>query len=471
MPALTTAADYSPTGDQPSAITALADGLRAGDRYQTLLGATGTGKTATMAWIIEEVQKPALVIAHNKASPRGCSEFREFFPRTRSSTSFLLRLLPARGVRRRPTSTSRTRRRTTISRGSGRGDVGPLHPATSSSPGLVTTASARRRRARSCSSRDRGRPDATRCCGSDRLQYVRNDVVSAAALPPKGDILEVQPANAETAYRVSFFGDLVTDHAAIRSPARFASSTTSPSGPPPSTSRRNPRSGAVSGSAAARGRVQKFEADGRMSKRTDQRTEYDLTMQNRLRSGSRTTASSRAARRIASVHAARLLPDDFVVFVDESIRPCRRSAACTRATARAGAGRLRLRLPSALDNRPLRFDEFSRGPQPCSSRPRRARGVRRSSRVAEQLIRPTFRSIPRWSCGRRRTRSTTCSTRSGGAGGRRARAVTTKKMSEDLTDYLLERGEGALSALEIDTLERIQIIRDLRLGELTSSSA
>ena len=81
MPALTTAADYSPTGDQPSAIAALAAGLRAGDRYQTLLGATGTGKTATMAWIIEEVQKPALVIAHNKTlAAQLCNEFREFFP-------------------------------------------------------------------------------------------------------------------------------------------------------------------------------------------------------------------------------------------------------------------------------------------------------------------------------------------------------------------------------------------------------
>ncbi|MFL5955537.1 MAG: DEAD/DEAH box helicase family protein, partial [Gaiellaceae bacterium] len=81
MPPLKTSSAYVPTGDQPSAIAALSDGLRAGERYQTLLGATGTGKTATMAWMIEQVQRPALVIAHNKTlAAQLCNEFREFFP-------------------------------------------------------------------------------------------------------------------------------------------------------------------------------------------------------------------------------------------------------------------------------------------------------------------------------------------------------------------------------------------------------
>ena len=81
MPPLKTSTSYVPTGDQPQAIEPLSAGLRAGERYQTLLGATGTGKTATMAWIIEQVQKPALVIAHNKTlAAQLCNEFREFFP-------------------------------------------------------------------------------------------------------------------------------------------------------------------------------------------------------------------------------------------------------------------------------------------------------------------------------------------------------------------------------------------------------
>jgi excinuclease ABC subunit B len=81
MPPLKTNASYVPTGDQPKAIAALSEGIQAGERYQTLLGATGTGKTATMAWIIEQTQRPALVIAHNKTlAAQLCNEFREFFP-------------------------------------------------------------------------------------------------------------------------------------------------------------------------------------------------------------------------------------------------------------------------------------------------------------------------------------------------------------------------------------------------------
>src|SRR5215212_6176473 len=81
MPAFGTSSSYRPTGDQPAAIAQLSESIVAGERYQTLLGATGTGKTATMAWIIEEVQKPALIIAHNKTlAAQLCNEFREFFP-------------------------------------------------------------------------------------------------------------------------------------------------------------------------------------------------------------------------------------------------------------------------------------------------------------------------------------------------------------------------------------------------------
>src|SRR5258707_15240450 len=81
MPELRTSADYAPLGDQPRAIEILAEGLSSGERYQTLVGATGTGKTATMAWTIEKVGRPALVIAHNKTlAAQLCNEFREFFP-------------------------------------------------------------------------------------------------------------------------------------------------------------------------------------------------------------------------------------------------------------------------------------------------------------------------------------------------------------------------------------------------------
>ena len=81
MPPFRTSSSYVPTGDQPQAIAELSESIRSGERYQTLLGATGTGKTATMAWIVEQVQKPTLVIAHNKTlAAQLCNEFREFFP-------------------------------------------------------------------------------------------------------------------------------------------------------------------------------------------------------------------------------------------------------------------------------------------------------------------------------------------------------------------------------------------------------
>ena len=101
MPDLRVTAAYTPTGDQPRAIGELVESLEAGNRFQTLLGATGTGKTATMAWLIEKLQRPALVIAHNKTlAAQLCNEFREFFPAQRGRVlRLLLRLLPARGVR------------------------------------------------------------------------------------------------------------------------------------------------------------------------------------------------------------------------------------------------------------------------------------------------------------------------------------------------------------------------------------
>ena len=121
MAELKTSAGYVPTGDQPRAVEELSRSLQAGERYQTLLGATGTGKTATMAWIIEQTQKPALVIAHNKTlAAQLCNEFREFFPANAVEyfVSYYDYYQPEAYVRR-PTSTSRrTRRGTTTSTGS-----------------------------------------------------------------------------------------------------------------------------------------------------------------------------------------------------------------------------------------------------------------------------------------------------------------------------------------------------------------
>jgi hypothetical protein len=150
MAELRTTSDYTPTGDQPQAIEKLADAILAGERYQTLVGATGTGKTATMAWTIEKTGRPALVIAHNKTlAAQLCNEFREFFPHNAVEYFVSYYDFYQPEASRRPTSTSRrTPRGTTTSPGSGSPRPRRCSRAATSSwsrPSPASTGSARRR--------------------------------------------------------------------------------------------------------------------------------------------------------------------------------------------------------------------------------------------------------------------------------------------------------------------------------------
>src|SRR5437762_11689687 len=219
MAELKTSSAYRPTGDQPTAIETLAEGLAAGDRYQTLIGATGTGKTATMAWTIEKIGKPALVIAHNKTlAAQLCNEFREFFPQNAVEyfVSYYDYYQPEAYVPQADLY---------IEKDSSRNDdIARLrHSATSNlltRRDVIVVASA------SCIY-GLGSPEEWRermiylevGAEQDRdlllrklidSQYVRNDtVLGRGRFRVKGDVVEVQPANQETAYRVSFFGDEV----------------------------------------------------------------------------------------------------------------------------------------------------------------------------------------------------------------------------------------------------------------------
>src|SRR3954468_10623400 len=210
---------YRPTGDQPTAIATLAEGLRGGDRFQTLVGATGTGKTATMAWTIEEVGKPALVIAHNKTlAAQLCNEFREFFPYNAVEyfVSYYDYYQPEAYVPQADLYIEKD--------SSQNDDIARLRLAATSSlftrRDVVVVASV------SCIY-GLGSPEEWR----DRMiwlelneehdrdlflrklidsQYVRNDtVLGRGRFRVKGDVVEIQPANQETAYRISFFGDEV----------------------------------------------------------------------------------------------------------------------------------------------------------------------------------------------------------------------------------------------------------------------
>src|SRR6184192_1432969 len=219
MPKFETSSSYRPTGDQPAAIAELSESILAGERYQTLLGATGTSKTATMAWIVEQVQKPTLVIAHNKTlAAQLCNEFREFFPDNSVEyfVSYYDYYQPEAYVPQADLYIEKDR--------SQNDDIARLRLAATSA--LLTRRDVVIVASVSCIY-GLGSPEEWRErvvileVGEEHdrdlmlrklidSQYVRNDaVLGRGRFRVKGDVVEVQPANQETAYRISFFGDEV----------------------------------------------------------------------------------------------------------------------------------------------------------------------------------------------------------------------------------------------------------------------
>ncbi|HKG11530.1 MAG TPA: DEAD/DEAH box helicase family protein, partial [Gaiellaceae bacterium] len=214
-----TADAYQPTGDQPKAIAELTESLSAGNRYQTLLGATGTGKTATMAWTIEQMQKPALVIAHNKTlAAQLCNEFREFFPENAVEyfVSYYDYYQPEAYVPQadlyiekdssQNDDIARLRLNATSALFTRRDVV--VVASVSCIYGLGSPEEWRGRVLILETGVEQDRDEALRKLVDN--QYVRNDsVLGRGRFRVKGDIVEIQPANMETAYRISFFGDEV----------------------------------------------------------------------------------------------------------------------------------------------------------------------------------------------------------------------------------------------------------------------
>ena len=493
MPPLKTSADYAPTGDQPRAIEELSAGLLAGERYQTLLGATGTGKTATMAWIIEEVQKPALIIAHNKTlAAQLCNEFREFFPHNAVEyfVSYYDYYQPEAYVPQADLYIEKD--------SSQNDDIARLRLAATSAlftrRDVIVVASV------SCiyglGSPEEWRDRMTYLeVGSEHdrdlvlrklidSQYVRNDaVLGRGRFRVKGDVVEVQPANQETAYRVSFFGDEVEqithfdpisgeifsrlDNLAIWPATEYV------------TSKPTIERAVQEIRHELEQQVKHFEAEGRMleAHRIRQRTEYDLEMMQELGFCNGIENYSRILEgRGPGTHPFTLLDyfeKDFVIFVDESHQTVPQIGGMhegdrSRKQTLVDFG---FRLPSALDNRPLRFDEFlgkvpqmvfvSATPGPWE--------LRHSTQISEQLIRPTYLVDPEIDVRPTKNQIDDLLNeirRREEKGERTLVTTLTKKMSEDLTDYLLEAGvKTRYLHSEIDTLERIQIIRELRLGE------
>src|SRR6266446_5066827 len=214
-----TTAAYRPTGDQPTAVATLADGILAGDRYQTLIGATGTGKTATMAWTIEKIGRPTLVIAHNKTlAAQLCNEFREFFPSNAVEyfVSYYDYYQPEAYVPQadlyiekdssRNDDIDRLRHAATAALLSRRDVI--IVASVSCIYGLGSPEEYEKRVVLLATGEEHDRDLVLRKLVD--IQYARNDtLLGRGKFRVKGDVVEVQPAHMESAYRISFFGDEV----------------------------------------------------------------------------------------------------------------------------------------------------------------------------------------------------------------------------------------------------------------------
>jgi excinuclease ABC subunit B len=493
MPDFRVSAAYRPTGDQPQAIEALSGGVLAGERFQTLLGATGTGKTATMAWIIEQVQRPALVIAHNKTlAAQLCNEFREFFPDNAVEyfVSYYDYYQPEAYV---PQADLYIEKDASIN-----DDIDRLrHSATSSLLmrrdvvivasvsciyGLGSPAEYREQTVLLSVGEEHDRDEVLRKLVS--IQYQRNDsFLARGRFRVRGDVVEVQPAALESAYRISFFGDEVEqithfdpltgevhgrlDHLALFPATQYV------------TDRPTIERALEEIEQELEEQVRLFEAAGKMleAHRIRQRTEYDMEMMKELGycNGIENYSRFLEGRPRGSRPNCLLdfFPGDFVLFVDESHQTVPQIGGMYEGdrSRKETLVEYGFRLPSAIDNRPLRFDEFldlvpqfvfvSATPGPYE--------LRHSGRVAEQIIRPTGIVDPEVELRPTKNQIDDLLNeirRREEAGERVLVTTLTKKMAEDLTDYLLEANVKARYLhSEVDTLERIQIVRELRLGE------
>jgi excinuclease ABC subunit B len=486
-------AAYQPTGDQPRAIGELSEAITRGDRFQTLLGATGTGKTHTVARVVEQVQKPTLVIAHNKTlAAQLCNEFREYFPHNAVEyfVSYYDYYQPEAYL---PTSDTYIEKDSSIN-----DDIDRLrHAATAA---LFTRKDVLIVASVSCIY-GMGSPDRYEqmvlflAVGEDQprdlmlqklvaIQYARNDVVlGRGKFRARGDVIEVQPANMETAYRISLFGDEVEsivhfdpitgevlaklDHLAIYPATHYAME-------------RDEIERAVGGiQSELNERLRQLEDEGKMleAHRLRSRTEYDMEMLREMGFCNGIENYSRILEgRMPGTPPHTLLdyfPDDFLVVIDESHQTVPQIGGMfegdrSRKQTLVDFG---FRLPSALDNRPLRFDEFlDRVPQALfvSATPGPFE-LRHSTHVAEQIIRPTGLVDPEVDVRPTRHQVDDLMTEIRAridANERTLVTTLTKKMAEDLTDYLLEAGiRTRYLHSEVDTLERIKIVRELRLGE------
>src|SRR5213594_2249219 len=484
---------YPPAGDQPGAIRELGQGLARGDRYQTLLGVTGSGKTFTMAHVLASFGRPALVLSHNKTlAAQLYGELKGFFPR--NAVEFFISYYdyyqPEAYVPQTDTyiakdssindDIDRLRLRATSSLME-REDV-VIVASVSAIYGLGDPELYRELLVTAAVGEQRGRDALLEELVA--VQYQRNDVAfERGTFRVRGDTVEVFPAYDEQAVRIEFWGDAVERIAKIDPTSGDTIAELRRAAVYPATHFVTERPTIERAVAAIRQELKTHLAELRAqnklleAQRLESRTNFDIDM---LLEVGRCTGIENYSRHLTGRQVGErpaclldYFPDDYLCIIDESHQTMPQLGGMyegdrSRKQTLVDYG---FRLPSALDNRPLRFDEFlqkvpqlvfvSATPGPFE--------LRHSTRIAEQLIRPTGIVDP--DVELRATKNQIDDLlneirRREEAGERVLVTTLTKKMSEDLTDYLLEAGVKARYLhSEVDTLDRIQIIRELRLGE------
>ena len=485
-------APFQPTGDQPEAIRQLVDGIQHGKKHQVLLGATGTGKTYTIAEVIQRTQRPTLVMAHNKTlAAQLYSEFKEFFPKNAVNyfVSYYDYYQPEAYIARTDTFIEKD---TAINE-----ELDRLRLAATTS--LFARRDAIIVASVSCiygigNPQDWGSVMIKLATGEQRrrdvllrhlvdLQYERNDIAfGRGKFRVRGDTLEVQPAYAETAYRIEFWGDTIErmseidpltgevlkDDASIEIyPAKQFI-----------TSEEKVQRAMQTIEVELAERVKYFKEHELLleAQRIEQRTKYDLEM---LREVGYCSGIENYSRHFDGRSAGEppwtlvdYFPDDFLLVVDESHMtiPQIRAMHHGDRSRKEELVKYGFRLPSAIDNRPLKFEEFEQRINQVifTTATPALYEMEHSQQVVQQIIRPTGLIDPEIEIkpvkgqvddliGQIKQRT---------SNGERVLVTTlTKRMAEDLADYLKELDiKVHYLHSEIETFERIEILRDLRLG-------
>ena len=485
-------ADYVPTGDQPEAIAKLVEGVNRGDRYQTLLGVTGSGKTFTMANVIQQTGRPALILAHNKTlAAQLASELKEFFPENAVEffVSYYDYYQPEAYIPRTDTYIAKD---ADINQ-----EIDKLrHAATRS---LFTRRDAVIVASVSCIyglgepdqyqefvlSFKVGQPfsrgDAVRRLVA--MQYERNDMnVVRGRFRVRGDSLTVLPSYDELAVRIDFFGDdveriveldpltgeIVSEKTEIDIfPAKHFVTT------------EDRMVGAIAGiEEELAAQLAVFNSQGKIleAARLEERTHYDIESMRETGycAGVENYSRHLQARDPGSTPWCLLdyFPEDWLIFIDEShmTLPQVQGQFFGDRARKETLVEFGFRLPSAMDNRPLTFEEFDKHINQAvfvSATPADYE-IQRSTQVVEQVIRPTGLLDPEIEVRptKNQVDDLMHEIRSVIDKGQRSLVTTlTKKMAEDLADYLLEMGiKTHYLHAEVQTLDRVEILRDLRLG-------